>query len=95
MVSALNCSLWTLYGLPVVNFQVLVVTINAAGTVLELFYIVLYIFYSEGPPKVCCPVIGHSFPHISKKVENIQPESSEIYSLIESILQYRQAHHGN
>jgi len=52
LISALNCSLWTFYGLPVINFQVLVVTINAAGACLEIFYITVYILFSEGKPRL-------------------------------------------
>jgi solute carrier family 50 protein (sugar transporter) len=44
---------WTLYGLPVVDYQVLVVTINAAGAAIEIFYIVIYLLFSEGKPRVC------------------------------------------
>lgn len=39
----LNCLLWVVYGLPVVELQVLVVTINAAGVVIEMIYIGLYL----------------------------------------------------
>lgn len=52
LTAALNCSLWTLYGLPVINFQVLVVTINAAGACLEIFYITVYILFSEGKARL-------------------------------------------
>ncbi|KAG0630151.1 hypothetical protein M758_1G157600 [Ceratodon purpureus] len=52
LTAALNCSLWTLYGLPVVNYQVLVVTINAAGAALEIFYVVIYLLFSEGKPRM-------------------------------------------
>jgi solute carrier family 50 protein (sugar transporter) len=52
LTAALNCSLWTFYGLPVVDFQVLLVTINAAGTGLELFYITVYLLFSEGKPRL-------------------------------------------
>jgi solute carrier family 50 protein (sugar transporter) len=39
----LNCLLWVVYGLPVVEFQVLVVSINAAGVLIEITYLVLYL----------------------------------------------------
>lgn len=52
LTAALNCSLWTFYGLPVINFQVLVVTVNAAGACLEIFYITVYILFSEGKPRL-------------------------------------------
>ncbi|XP_024367363.1 bidirectional sugar transporter SWEET4 [Physcomitrium patens] len=39
----LNCLLWVVYGLPVVEYQVLVVTINAAGCIIELIYLALYL----------------------------------------------------
>jgi solute carrier family 50 protein (sugar transporter) len=39
----LNCLLWVVYGLPWVKFQVLVVTINAAGCFIELIYIAFYL----------------------------------------------------
>lgn len=43
----LNCLLWVVYGLPIVEFQVLVVTINAAGCVIELIYLALYLINAQ------------------------------------------------
>ncbi|KAK8955099.1 Bidirectional sugar transporter SWEET4 [Platanthera zijinensis] len=42
--------LWMLYGLPIVHpNSTLVLTINAAGTAIELCYVILYLFFSDGP----------------------------------------------
>lgn len=38
--------LWVVYGLPVVKFQVLVVTINAAGCAIEFTYLTLYLIHA-------------------------------------------------
>ncbi|XP_024377763.1 bidirectional sugar transporter SWEET4 [Physcomitrium patens] len=43
----LNCLLWVVYGLPVVEFQVLVVTINAAGCFIEFLFLTLYLLNAE------------------------------------------------
>jgi len=48
----LNCLLWVVYGLPVVEFQVLVVSINAAGCVIEVTYLVLYLMNAQKKIKV-------------------------------------------
>lgn len=42
----LNCSLWVIYGSPLVEYQLLVVTINAAGAILELSYLFLYVTFA-------------------------------------------------
>ena len=42
----LNCMLWVVYGLPIVKFQVLVVTINAAGCAIEFTYLTLYLIHA-------------------------------------------------
>nr|PNR44731.1 hypothetical protein PHYPA_014501 [Physcomitrium patens] len=52
LTAALNTCLWTLYGLPFVSFQVLVVTVNAAGAGLEISYIIIYLMYSEGKARM-------------------------------------------
>ncbi|KAI9108404.1 hypothetical protein K1719_020595 [Acacia pycnantha] len=45
-----NCMVWTLYGLPIVHpNSILVVTINGSGIVIEVVFIVLFLIYS--PPK--------------------------------------------
>ncbi|KAG0454598.1 hypothetical protein HPP92_023890 [Vanilla planifolia] len=49
----LNCMLWVVYGLPVVHpNSTLVITINGAGTAIELCYVALYVVYSAGPKRV-------------------------------------------
>ncbi|CAM6007392.1 unnamed protein product [Sphagnum balticum] len=42
----LNCMLWVVYGLPDVSLQVLVVTINLSGCLIELIYISIYLVYA-------------------------------------------------
>jgi len=48
----LNCLLWVVYGLPVVQFQVLVVSINAAGVFIEVIYLALYLINAQKKIKV-------------------------------------------
>lgn len=43
----LNCLLWVVYGLPIVEFQVLVISINAAGCLIEFTYLALYLTYAQ------------------------------------------------
>ncbi|CAK9195007.1 unnamed protein product [Sphagnum troendelagicum] len=42
----LNCALWVMYGSPLVGFQMLVVTINAAGCIIELSYLIIYLLFA-------------------------------------------------
>ncbi|KAL4205070.1 hypothetical protein AMTRI_Chr01g112900 [Amborella trichopoda] len=47
LATLLNCMLWTLYGLPIVHpHSTLVVTINGAGLLIELTYVLLFLIYS-------------------------------------------------
>ncbi|OVA08245.1 SWEET sugar transporter [Macleaya cordata] len=49
LATLLNCMLWVLYGLPLVHpHSMLVITINGSGFVIELIYVLLFIFHSEG-----------------------------------------------
>lgn len=49
----LNCMLWVLYGMPFVKpNSTLVVTINGAGTVIELAYVFIYLLYSNGSRRI-------------------------------------------
>lgn len=49
LATLLNCMLWVVYGIPLVHpNSTLVVTINGAGTAIELVYVVLFLIYSEG-----------------------------------------------
>ncbi|KAI6701967.1 hypothetical protein NL676_011103 [Syzygium grande] len=48
LATLINCMVWVLYGLPVVHpHSTLVVTINGTGTLIELVYILLFLFYSD------------------------------------------------
>ncbi|KAL5747744.1 hypothetical protein ACOSP7_024761 [Xanthoceras sorbifolium] len=48
LVTLVNCSVWVLFGLPMVHpHSILVVTINGTGTAIELVYIALFLFYSN------------------------------------------------
>lgn len=52
LATLINCMVWTLYGLPMVNpGSILVVTINGTGVVIELVYIILFLIYSDGKKK--------------------------------------------
>lgn len=49
VATLMNCMLWMVYGLPVVHPKsTLVLTINAAGTGIELSYVILYLIFSSG-----------------------------------------------
>ncbi|KAJ4781806.1 Bidirectional sugar transporter SWEET [Rhynchospora pubera] len=49
IATLLNCMFWVLYGLPIVHpHSVLVVTINGAGMLIEISYILLFLLYSQG-----------------------------------------------
>lgn len=53
LVTFLNCSLWTFYGLPIVTRSaILVSTINAFGTALALTYCLIYITHAQPPQQV-------------------------------------------
>ncbi|KAG0486540.1 hypothetical protein HPP92_008635 [Vanilla planifolia] len=53
IATLLNCMLWMLYGLPIVKTNnILVLTINTAGTAIELTYVFIYIIYSNGPKRL-------------------------------------------
>ncbi|XP_024532884.1 bidirectional sugar transporter SWEET5 [Selaginella moellendorffii] len=52
VATLLNCLLWTLYGLPFVTpNSLLVVTINGIGTALESTYLCVYLFYAPNKPR--------------------------------------------
>ncbi|XP_028557181.1 bidirectional sugar transporter SWEET4-like [Dendrobium catenatum] len=53
VATLLNCMLWMLYGLPIVHpNSTLVLTINCAGTAIEICYVILYLVFSNGPKRV-------------------------------------------
>ncbi|XP_077252610.1 bidirectional sugar transporter SWEET4-like [Tasmannia lanceolata] len=53
LASLLNCMLWVLYALPVVHpHSILVLTINVLGCLIELSYVLLFLFYSTGKKRV-------------------------------------------
>ncbi|KAK8954828.1 Bidirectional sugar transporter SWEET4 [Platanthera zijinensis] len=53
VATLLNCMLWMVYGLPIVHpNSTLVLTINAAGTAIELCYVILYLVFSDGPKRL-------------------------------------------
>jgi solute carrier family 50 (sugar transporter) len=56
VATLLNCLMWVLYGLPLVtSHNMLVITINGAGTAIELAYITLFLLYSAGAKR--CKVL--------------------------------------
>ncbi|EFJ24655.1 hypothetical protein SELMODRAFT_100947, partial [Selaginella moellendorffii] len=49
----MNCLLWFFYGLPIISENnILVLTINGAGIVIEAVYLVIFIYYAAWPVKV-------------------------------------------
>ncbi|KAJ4965175.1 hypothetical protein NE237_017024 [Protea cynaroides] len=49
LATLLNCMLWVVYALPMVHpHSMLVLTINGSGALIELTFVFLFIFYSEG-----------------------------------------------
>ncbi|CAN1779113.1 Bidirectional sugar transporter SWEET7 [Linum perenne] len=53
LATLLNCMAWVVYGLPVIHpNSTLVVTINGAGTVIQLVYVGLYLIYSDKKKRV-------------------------------------------
>ncbi|KAK8959005.1 Bidirectional sugar transporter SWEET4 [Platanthera guangdongensis] len=53
LATLLNCLLWVVYGIPVVHpNSTLVVTINGAGTAIELVYIGLFLAFSGGKQRL-------------------------------------------
>ncbi|KAK7393832.1 hypothetical protein VNO78_22396 [Psophocarpus tetragonolobus] len=53
LATLINCMVWTLYGLPMVHpNSSLVLTINSAGCVVELIYIILFFFFSDRPQRL-------------------------------------------
>ncbi|KAL5719045.1 Bidirectional sugar transporter sweet4 [Ranunculus cassubicifolius] len=53
LATLLNCMFWVLYGLPMVHpHSMLVITINGTGFIIELAYVLLFIFNSEGKKRM-------------------------------------------
>ncbi|KAH0468318.1 hypothetical protein IEQ34_003351 [Dendrobium chrysotoxum] len=49
VATLLNCMLWVLYGMPFLKpNSTLIITINGAGTVIELISIFIYLLYLDG-----------------------------------------------
>uniref|UniRef100_A0A7N0UJ36 Bidirectional sugar transporter SWEET n=1 Tax=Kalanchoe fedtschenkoi TaxID=63787 RepID=A0A7N0UJ36_KALFE len=49
LATFINCMIWILYGLPIIKpNNILVLTINGAGVLIEIVYISLFLFYSAG-----------------------------------------------
>ncbi|XP_074374931.1 bidirectional sugar transporter SWEET5-like [Apium graveolens] len=48
VATVLNCAMWSFYGMPfVTSDDILVLTINGAGFVLEIIYVTIFIIYSN------------------------------------------------
>ncbi|XP_029128968.1 bidirectional sugar transporter SWEET5 [Cajanus cajan] len=61
IATLLNCAVWSFYGMPYVSEDnILVLTINAFGLCLELFYILMFLIYStrEQRKKIMLVVLG-------------------------------------
>lgn len=53
LATFINCALWILYGLPVVHpHSLLVITINGAGFLIELVYLIMFVLYSDKKGKI-------------------------------------------
>ncbi|KAJ4965439.1 hypothetical protein NE237_017288 [Protea cynaroides] len=53
LATLLNCMLWVVYGLPMVHpHSMLVITINGFGVMIELIFVLLFIFYSDGKKRL-------------------------------------------
>lgn len=53
LATLLNCMLWVVYGLPIVHpHSTLVVTINGAGCLIEITFIILFLIYSDGKQRI-------------------------------------------
>ncbi|XP_044484989.1 bidirectional sugar transporter SWEET7-like [Mangifera indica] len=53
LATLINCMVWVLYGLPMVHpNSILVITINGAGTAIELLYITLFLIYSDKKKRI-------------------------------------------
>ncbi|CAN6713895.1 unnamed protein product [Malus baccata var. baccata] len=53
VLTLLNCALWVFYGMPFVHpDSILVVSINGAGVVIELFYILIFLIFSLGSQRL-------------------------------------------
>ena len=53
LATLVNCMVWTLYGLPIVHpNSLLVVTINGSGIVIELIYLTLFFIYSDNKKRL-------------------------------------------
>ncbi|WCJ26544.1 Bidirectional sugar transporter SWEET4 [Euphorbia peplus] len=53
LATLVNCMVWILYGLPMVNpNSILVITINGIGTTLELTYVLLFIVFSDNKKRL-------------------------------------------
>lgn len=62
LVTFLNCSLWTFYGLPQVTpNSILVTTINAVGAALAASFVAIFLRYAPPPQRVSTrPGKGHT-----------------------------------
>ncbi|XP_019463144.1 PREDICTED: bidirectional sugar transporter SWEET5 [Lupinus angustifolius] len=64
VTTVLNCAMWTFYGLPFVSkHNVLVLTINSIGLVMEIVYTLIFFVYSTWPKRrriiliIACEII--------------------------------------
>ncbi|KAJ4781804.1 Bidirectional sugar transporter SWEET [Rhynchospora pubera] len=53
IATAIGCTVWVLYGLPIVHpHSILIITTSGPGLVIELFYVILFILYSQGKKRL-------------------------------------------
>lgn len=77
VATVLNCAMWSFYGMPfVTSDDILVLTINGAGLVLELAYVSIFIIYSNWATRVTI-YLFIDFSIISAVVMNFQPEKKK------------------
>ncbi|KAI4337947.1 hypothetical protein L6164_016309 [Bauhinia variegata] len=61
IIGLLNCLLFTWYGLPIVSYKLEnfpLVTVNGVGIVLELSYVLIYLWYASPKGKVKVAMVG-------------------------------------
>ncbi|CAI0398815.1 unnamed protein product [Linum tenue] len=60
-MTLLNCAMWSLYGMPFVKpDSLLVVTINGFGFFLELIYVAIFLIFSPWVKRVSTDLPNHS-----------------------------------
>lgn len=73
VATVLNCLMWSFYGMPfVTSDDILVLTINGAGLVLELAYVAIFIIYSNWAIRVFINTIHNRLVMYFRLVKKIE-----------------------